>query len=86
MGDPASVSVLVDRAVTLSRLASRLRSSRDQPAMQARVDDAASNLGLAEKWLSDPSLGDNRDALIWVDLLLTIAARRLDLLSAQPGA
>ena len=73
--------VLVDRALTIRQSALALRASFDQPEMKTRVDDASSNLDLAAKWLSDPSLGSNPEGLLWVDILLAIAARRLELLS-----
>lgn len=80
MGEPASAWSLADRAATLRDLALSLRSAFDQPAMKSRVDEASSNLGIAARWLSDPSLASSHDGLLWVDLLLTIAARRLEAL------
>lgn len=72
-----SVPVLAARARALHLAAEALRAAHREPATQALVAEAATNLQEAQRWFDDPRLEGTGDLRLWVDAMLDVTARRL---------
>lgn len=72
-----SVPDLAAKARALRHTAEGLLAAFRQPAMQALVADAATNLREAQKWFDDARLEGSDICRLWVDAILSVTARRL---------